>query len=267
VPADAALIVIAGPQGRFDPAEEELLRQYLSTRAGRVLALLAPMYPHGLDNLLFDWGVLADDVLIYDESPAGRSETGDLIFPAIYEHPVTQVLASYKIPLRFGPTRVIRLDPGRPLDANLVVSPLAATTPDAWGERTYRLRRTPQFDAGVDLGGNSERLTVATASERKPSSATLAAFSIPAGRLVTFGSADWIANGRLSTVGNLSLFLSAVNWTTDRDIDLNIPARPVQRFQLALTQRQLERLRYSLLFALPGAAAFLGFIVYWTRRR
>jgi len=266
IPDDAAVLVIAGPQGRFDAFEEELLRQYLSNRAGRVLALLAPGYPPGLDDFFYDWGVLVDDVLIYDDSATGQTETGDLILPALSDHPLTTSLLNYKIPLRFGPSRSVRVDPGRTLDPTLVVTPLVATSEQAWGERNYRERITPVYDAGVDLPG-SPRLTVVTASERTTArKSDLMKFTVPSGRLVTYGSADWIANDRLGVIGNLSFFLSALNWMVDRDIDLNVPVRPIAKFQLALSQQQLQRLRYSLLFALPGLAAVLGLVVYWTRR-
>jgi ABC-type uncharacterized transport system involved in gliding motility auxiliary subunit len=265
IPDDAAVLVIAGPQGRFDAIEEELLRQYLSNRAGRVLALLAPGYPPGLDDLFYEWGVLADDVLIYDRSATGQSETGDLILPALSDHPLTSALLGYKIPLRFGPSRSVRPDPGRTLDPNLVVTPLVATSENAWGERNYRERVTPVYNAGVDLPG-APRLIVVTASERRPARQILPTFSVPSGRLVAYGSADWIANGRLGVIGNLSFFLSAINWTADRDIDFNVPVRPIEKFQLALTQQQIQRLRFSLIFALPGLAGLLGLIVYWTRR-
>lgn len=271
IPEDAAVIVIVGPQGRFDAREEELLRQYLSNRAGRVLALVAPGYPPGLEDMFYDWGVLVDDVLIYDRSAAGQSETGDLILPALADHALTSSLLGYKIPLRFGPSRSVRPDPGRTLDPNLVVTPLVATSEAAWGERNYRQRGVPAYDAGVDLPG-APRLYVVTASERRAArkitvgAAEKDLFSIPSGRLVTFGSADWISNGRLGVIGNLTFFLSAINWTVDRDPDLNVPARPITQFQLSLTQQQLQRLRYSLMFALPGLAALIGVVVYWTRR-
>lgn len=266
IPEDAAVIVIAGPQGRFDSLEQELLRQYLSNRAGRVLALIAPGYPTGLDDLFYDWGILVDDVLIYDRSNSGQSETGDLILPALDDkHPLTASLLNYKIPLRFGLSRSVRPDPGRTLDNNLVVTPLVATTQQAWGEVNYRQRSVPVFDKGVDLPG---RVTVVTASERRASRkiANTDSFSIPSGRLVAYGSADWIANGRLGVIGNLSFFMSAVNWTTDRDIELNVPSRPVAKFQLSLTAEQIQRLRFSLIFVLPGIAALVGTVVYWTRR-
>jgi ABC-type uncharacterized transport system involved in gliding motility auxiliary subunit len=262
VPDDAAVLVIVGPQGRFDAAEQELLRQYLSNRAGRILALLAPRYPTGLDDLFFDWGVLVDDVLVYDQGPSGESETGDLILPALAEHEITHSLLSYKIPLRFGPSRSVRPDLGRTLDANLDVQSLVATTEQAWGERNYRERGAATYNVGIDLPG---RIIVVTASERHAARNNLP-FTVPGGRLVTFGSADWIANGRLGVIGNLSFFMAAVNWTTDRDIDLNVPARPIENFQLTLSQQQLQRLRYSLIFVLPGLAAALGLVVYMTRR-
>src|SRR6478736_5423913 len=66
VPEDAALVVVASPQGRLQPFEEELLRNFLTTRAGRLILLLDPGVPTGLDNLLFDWGTMVFDNVIVD---------------------------------------------------------------------------------------------------------------------------------------------------------------------------------------------------------
>ena len=74
-------------------------------------------------------------------------------------------------------------------------------------------------------------------------------------------------NNRIVNAGNLNIFLNAVNWTVDRDTQLNVPARPIERFQLALSADVFLKLRYALLFVLPGIAALLGLAVYWTRRR
>ena len=57
-----------------------------------------------------------------------------------------------------------------------------------------------------------------------------------------------------------------MNWAVTRDTQLNIPARPIERFQLSLNQRELTQLRYSLMIGLPAVAALLGLFVYWTRR-
>ena len=101
-------------------------------------------------------------------------------------------------------------------------------------------------------------------SERlKPANLPL---SVRGGRLAVFGTADLVTNDRIITVGNLNLFLATVNWTIDSDTLLNIPVRPIQRFQLSLSAEELVRLRLGLLLGLPGLVALIGLGVYWTRR-
>lgn len=265
LPPDASLLVVVGTQGRYSPAEQELFRRYLSTQAGRLLLLLNPGAPHGLDDLLFDWGVQADDVVVIDPGPDGRFDTGDLVaYPADSGHSVVGFLFDNKIFPRFGPSRVVRPDPGRSLDPGLSVTPLVAASPTAWGERAYRQRGVPTRDE-TDLLP-PPRLTLGVASERKTPQGALP-FSVRGGRLVAFGNADWIANQRIAAGGNAFLALSSINWLVDRDTQLNLPPRPIEKFQLALSSAQLSRLRLTLLLALPAAAATLGLLVYWNRRR
>jgi len=112
----------------------------------------------------------------------------------------------------------------------------------------------------------ADRLSIAVASERVAVRDNLA-FSVRGGRLVVFGNGDFISNSRYSVAANFEIFLNAINWTVDRDTQLSIPARPIERFQLALSAADSLRLRYNLLLVVPGIAALLGLIVYWTRRR
>jgi hypothetical protein len=127
-----------------------------------------------------------------------------------------------------------------------------------------------RYDPGVDIRPlpgmePKDRLGVVTAAERVAVRAGLD-FSVRGGRIVVFGSGDVIANSRIANAGNLAAFLNAVNWTDVGDTQPNIPARPIERFQLSLSANDLAQLRYALLFGLPGIAAFLGLVVYWTRR-
>ncbi len=260
----AAALVIAAPQGRYSPDEQEFLRRHLATAAGRALVLLNPGNPHGLDELLFDWGVLADDVLILDRNAEGSADNGDLVLgPSDSGHPVVSFLYDNKIALRFGPSRSVRNDPGRALDPGLSVLDLVGTSATAWGERSYRQRGATVFDPATDL---APPLAVGTASERASPKGKLP-FTVRGGRLIAFGNGDWLANGRLAAGGNLSLGLSSINWLVDRDTQLQLPPRPVPQFQLSLTTAQLGRLRLTLLLALPAATALLGLLVYWNRRR
>jgi hypothetical protein len=176
---------------------------------------------------------------------------------------ITDTLYKNGMSVIVGLTRSLSDELGRSLDDGLSVRKLVATSPQAWGERSYRTIKTtlPAYTPGQDLKGE---LGVMVISERlKPANLQ---FSVKGGRLAVFGTADLVTNSRIANIGNLNLFLGTVNWTVDRDTKLNIPVRPIQRFQLALSAEELTRLRLVVLLGLPGCVALLGLIVYWTRR-
>jgi len=274
IPADASLLVAVWPQSRATPAEQELLRQYLSAGAGRLILLLAPGVSAsalGLEDLLLDWGVLVDDDVIFDTGAENVTDDGDLIIRS-YDptQPIVQAVLNNKVWLRFGATRSVRPDPGRALGSGLNIVALIGTSKTAWGERDYRAGVMPRPDPtdihplpGIEP---KDSLGLAVASERVAVRDNLP-FSVRGGRLVVFGTGDLVTNARLTLAGNFDVFLGAVNWTTDRDNQLKIPSRPIERFQLSLSAGELLNLRYTLLLALPGVAAALGLLVYWTRRR
>ena len=274
VPEDADLIIIAAPESAYSAFEVEMLRRYLSTRAGRVILFLPPAIRHGLDDLLYDWGLVADDVVVLDTDPASVTERGELRIAAFDpDHPMTSSLINHNLPILLGASRVVRPDPGRPLDDSLRTVVLAATSKTAWGERHYMTRDPqlyPVYNPGVDLKGLAgfeprERLAVVATSERVTPPRNIP-FSVRGGRIVVFGNADLISNRQITQRGNLPIVLNAVDWSVDREVRLNTRPRPIERFQLSLSQTDLLRLRYSLLFILPGIAALFGVVVYWTRR-
>lgn len=271
VPSDAALLVSVAPVDSFTPFEQELLRQYLGVSAGRLILFLAPNTNPGLKDLLIDdWGIQVDDDVIFDLGSDNVSEDGDLVVRAFAPHPITQVLLDYREALRIGLARSVRPLPGRPAGAGLTVVTLAATSKTAWGELDYAQRGVQAYTPGVDLKGlpqmvPPDRLGIAVASERVAVRGNLP-FSVAGGRIVVVGTGDMISNARIANTGSEGLFLGAVNWTIGRDIALNVPARPIDRFQLSLSAGELTRLRYTLMLVLPGIAALLGIAVYWARR-
>jgi hypothetical protein len=271
IPPDASLLVAVAPQSPFSPHEKELLRQYLGNNAGRLILFLSPGYPHGLADLLLDWGVKVDDDLVLDVGPENVTEDGDLIVRGFPQHPITQALVNFGILLRVGPSSSVRTDAVRAAGYGLSTVALALCSPTAWGEVNFRSRGQAVFDPGVDIrpvsGMNPpDRLSIAVASERVATRDNLP-FSVRGGRLVVFGTGDLIANARIENAGSLNVLLGAANWMADRDTELNIPARPIERFQLSLSAGELRRLRFAILLALPGAAILLGLAVHWTRRK
>ncbi len=262
VPEDADLLLLLSPGAGLLAQEEEILRQYMTNDAGRLLVMLDPGRRHGLEDLFYEWGVLVDDNVILDTGPDFLAGGGDILLRRFGDHAITRTLIDNQIPIIAGHSRTVRPDPGRPLGDSLQVSPLIGTSETSWGERSYSRGGTMQYDEGVDLPGP---LSVATVSERSvPSNLPI---NIPGGRLIVFGNSDFISNNRISALGNLTLFLNAVNWATDRDNLINIPPRPIDTVQLVLSREETNKLRLSMLVFFPGAAAFCGIIVYWIRRK
>jgi ABC-type uncharacterized transport system involved in gliding motility auxiliary subunit len=263
VPKDARLILIASPQGRFQPFEVELLRQYLTAEAGRIILTLDPEVDPSLNSLFGDWGVRVDDDVVRENDPQYYTELGELVIRGLDEkHPITKSLVDYGFYIRISPPRSVRPDPDRPPDNALRVTTLAASSKSSWGEFGYRLKADTAYTPGTDLKGP---LGVVVASERV--SAGSLPFSVPGGRLVVIGCGDVFSNRRLADRGCQVLALNSINWAVDRDTQLHFPPRPIERFQLSLSREDLAKLRLGLLLVLPGAIGLLGIAVHWTRRR
>jgi ABC-type uncharacterized transport system involved in gliding motility auxiliary subunit len=226
----------------------------------------------GLDDLLLDWGILVHNDVILDTGAENMTDNGELVIRALSStHPITKSLVdSGSQPLRLFLPRTVMPDPGRTLGSGLNTVTLAAASPTAWGERGgFRPGEIPRYDPGIDtrpIPGMDppNQLGVIVASERLSVRDNLP-FSIRGGKLVVFGAGDIVSNGRMDNA-SLHITLNAVNWSVDRDHQLSIPARPIERFQLSLSASDFTRLRYALLLVLPGATLLLGLLVYWTRR-
>ncbi|HLP09858.1 MAG TPA: GldG family protein [Opitutaceae bacterium] len=266
IPEDASLLLAIGPRAPYLPEEQDKLRDFLANQSGRLLLALEPGPNHGLDDLLRDWGIRADDVLLVDRDPQEVAEGGDLILRRFGPHSITQVLINNQIPLLAGRLRVVRPDPRRAPDPSLKLTTLIGSSSTAWGERSFRRTDDFKYDLAVDLpvSGNPPTLPVATLSERV--TAANLPFSVRGGKLLVFGTSDIFANNRLTSGGNLTLARNAIDWATERDAQLNIPPRPIAKFQLTLSQTELGKLRLGLLLIVPGAVALLGLFVYWSRR-
>ena len=260
VPADADLVIVASPQGPFLAQESEALRNYLSKRAGRMIILLSAGRPHGLDDLLYEWGILADDMVVIDPGEDYQLTSREQLIRHFTDHPITGMLVKNNIPVVGGLSRPVRPDPAAALDDHLRTIPLLGSSSQSWAERAYLETDQAQYDPAVDLRGP---VSIAAVSERKISSQL--DIDISGGRLVVFGNADIAANQRISAPGNNILILNTINWCLDRNNMLAIPPRPVPNHQLLISRQEMFQLSWVLMI-LPGGIALLGIIVHTIRR-
>lgn len=261
VPNDADLVVVTDPRGPFLPEEQEKLRRYALDRAGRIAIFLSPGQAHGLDRLLGDWGIRADDMVVFETGPNFLGAAGSFLIREFTRHPVTEPLERNSVFLVSGLLRPVRPDMGAPIDDRLSITPILLTSPSSWADAGYRNPETPRFDPAIDLPGG---VTIGALAERR--SASQLGIDIVGGRLLAVGTGDLFANRRLgNALGNQLFLSSSINWLLERDQTLALPARPIEKFQFNISQGELQQL--ALLYLLvPTAFGIIGLVVMWMRK-
>ncbi len=262
IPNDARLLIIPAPRSPFLPREQEILKSYLRRNSGRVILMIEPGAKHGLDDLLFEWGILADDAIAVETSRNSQIEGGDLLIRRFAPHPITNELLRLNMTLVTDRARIVREDPNRPIDESLLVKEIMATSDESWAEKDYGSDHSPEYDPTVDLKGP---VRVAAVSERKVDSSL--GISIPGGRLIVFGTSNFLTNNRISASGNLFLAMNTINYAIDRVAQLNIPPRPIRKFKLDLSMEQLLLSRYLIWLGPPVLVGLLGILMYLARRQ
>lgn len=260
-PEDASLIVIAAPKTRLLPQERLLLESYLNKRAGRVLVLLEPGRQHGLEDLFYEWGILAEDTLVVETDPEYILPGGDLMIKRFSRHPLTSYLFDEGLKIVTDRASSVREDMGRPIDDSLIVNELLATSDASWAERQYRDEGIPTYNPDIDIAGP---ISIGAISERQVDSSL--GISLPGGKLIVLGTSNFISNQRIQSSGNLQLLLNAINYSIDRQARLNIPPRPIRKVKLDLSIEQRQLARYLIWFGPPAIIGLLGLLVYLSRR-
>jgi hypothetical protein len=187
IPAEAKLVVIAGPTRRFTNQEIDLLQAYL-TRGGKVLALLDPLDESGLAEWLGGWGILIGDDIVVDPARQLPFVSAANLFVTEYApHPLVEKMKT--LATLFPLARSVKPE-------GVVVTPLALTSPGGWGE-TQTSAQPFEFTEGQDLKGPA---SIAAAAERTipAQGETPAAVA----RMVVIGDSDFATNAQLPNVGN-----------------------------------------------------------------
>jgi ABC-type uncharacterized transport system involved in gliding motility auxiliary subunit len=288
IPADATVVVIAGPKEDFFPAEIEALKAYL-TKGGKVLFLLDPREradsPEltNLVALLKDWGIeVGDNVVINVPSDVQLKEgeavdvgalaslpnsDGTFVLAAKYnQHPIIQgfrVLSAY---------RLVRSVTAAPAGSNgRTAQNLVETTETSWAETDLkRLTGSGQVAREPAKGDKGGPISIAAAVAAPLAQATppdpKAPQDAPETRIAVFGDSDFASNGLLGFQGNHNLFMNAVNWLAQQENLISIRPRDPQDRRVTLTARQQSLIRLLAIFVIPGVILAAGVQTWWRRR-
>jgi len=274
VPADADVVVIAGPTRPWLESERAALRRYLE-RGGSALVMLDPRAQTDLVEDVRSWGVNLGDDIVVDRKLAlfGRATTP---FAGSYApgHEITKDLRETTI---FSDVRSVRAG-----DGPASLTEIVFTGEDSWAETDLA---TFFNDGRAELadGDLAGPVPVAVAGTLALGDAAAAASAAPPeggaaapgdggkaapkpARIVVFGDSDFASNEMIEAYRNRDLFVNGVNWLMG-DVEA-ISIRPVRsrasRFQLS--QEQFQTIAAISLLVFPQALAVVGVLV-WARRR
>jgi ABC-type uncharacterized transport system involved in gliding motility auxiliary subunit len=263
VPADATMVIIAGPQRDITPDEAQRLSEYMD-RGGRVLALVDPLPEKGtlvnLGAFLARCGVALDDDIVVDPE---RSYFYDPLtpVPGYAFHSITAGLIERNLAMALPRARSLRLAPG--YDGPYDVTKLLWASQQAWGETTFNA------EPGLDEDDIKGALELAFIVRDKADQSTAPPGSEPEEgkpHAVVVGDASFAGSDWSGFQGNLDFFLNSVNWLAGEREMIAIRAKDPQFNQVFMSGDQARRVFYSTVLGIPVAVLIVGTSM-WLRRR
>lgn len=260
IPADCAALIVAGASQSMSSAEADIISVWLR-RSGRLMVLADTGQTSGLEKMLREWGVLLRNDVVVDPE---RTLTGREVFVSAYSsHPVTAKLgataAIFHLPRSVEPDATVlkTASADRPK-----VTPLALSSKTSWAEAQPD-QIPAKYDAGTgDLPGP---VPMAVAVE-KGDTAGLLDMKIRPSRLIIFGDSGFVSNSGL-TGGDISLFMSSLNWLLDREQLMAIPPKEMDDTRLKLSREKVRVLFWGTVGIIPLLAALLGTALWFRRRK
>ena len=262
IPRDCDLLIIAGPEQRFLPAELDRIEQFLN-QGGRLFVMFnyRPVVAGtGLEKLLGTWGVNVGANLVEDADNAPEGVAAAFTTPRYGQHPIVGPLGNVR--LRMWYPRTIS-GPGTP-----TTGPAGANVAELVYSGTNAIALT-QFSGGqANHTGRDPKgefpLAVAVEKGGLPGITTQRGGVT---RIVVTGDSYMFGNTFIDVLGNRDFANQVINWLLDRsELMAGIGPKPMKDYQLALTPAQLKGVQVVLIAGLPAAALLLGFAV-WLRRR
>ncbi len=253
VPANTAVLVLAGPRRSVTKDEQDRIGRYVAG-GGRLLAMMDPGSQADLDGLLAPWGVkTGKGVLVDFQDRLAQGGINFLLIRRFTEHEITQDLTSVAL---FPDSRHLILDDGGAGAWSAI--PLAQTSPQS---RAVMNAQGGAFkiDDKADVKGP---LPLAVASTPKQQAAE--GRHQPA--VVIVGNSSFASNAYLNFPGNTDFLLHAMGWLAEeRNLISITPKEPAMR-PFVPNPAQERTLFYVQVLLLPALTVFWG-IATWRRRR
>lgn len=264
VPAGCDVVVAAGPERPFLPAENAALGRYLE-RGGRLLLLLGPILDRnvtgfqdsGLTGLLRERGIGLPQGVVVDPEHQLSGSLAWLVEEGYADHPVSAPLMHRRTLWTLA--RPLSVLPAVPLQGGALWSAqqLVQTGEKGFVETDLDALRdgNPRFTQGADSAGP---VIVAAASAQQGGGERQ-------GRIVVLGSSQLATNDGM-VLFNRDLLRSSLSYLAEAGQRVVIEPKRPESLRLALSEEGARRVMLVTLLGMPLMAVLLGLGVFWIRR-
>lgn len=282
VPADAAMVIVGGPEKPLFPEEMERLGKYLDS-GGRLIVLLDPFQDGGLRDFLKARGIELRDDIIIDESVGIFG--GNYLMPLAAQYGVHKITENFQLVTFYPEARSIGIMD--PLPPGIQAHVLASTSEKSWAETNLKLLEKEQkagLDLKEDLAGPVPLVVLVEVNNSKPARDAAAkssegkgaskgagsekkdpAADLRQGILLVGGDSDFASNAYFGLSGNADFFLNMVNFLAGDETLITIERREKEGRPLLLTRSQSLSLMW-VLGMVPVVVILCGLLVYRARR-
>lgn len=259
IPDTAAALVIASPSVRLLDGEIKLIREHVK-QGGNLLWIREPRDNSGLDALAGDLGIAFQAGTIVDPTTQllGIPDPSYAIVAEYPAHPIIRTLNYLTI---FPRACGVKQKDGAKDKSDWDVARFLNSAPTSWLE-TGSLKGAVQYDKGKDTMGPLS-LGLALSRENKGDDETTAAKEQ---RIVVLCDGDFLSNAFLGNQGNQKLGENIINWISNDDSFIDIPAKSTPDKEITLSQGAGITIALIFLILIPLGLLASG-IMIWLKRR
>ena len=274
VPADATMVIIAGPKTDFFAPEIEALKKYLET-SGKVMVEIDP--PDKADSaplanliaLAHDWGVQVGNDVVVDVSGMGRLIGTDASVPVAANYPPHPITQRFSLLTAFPLARS-----ASPVTGGVnghTAQTFVESSPRSWAEADIKsLLASGEVSLDESKGDKKGPVSIGSAvsasstAAPKPGDPTDA--PKPETRVVVIGDSDFAANSGLGIQGNRDLFMNIVGWLSQQENLISIRPKEADDRRITLTATQQANIQWLSLLIIPASIFGMGVYTWWRRR-
>lgn len=264
IPEDAAVVMLAAPKLKLQPAEQEALVEYVN-RGGRLVMLANPEDGGNpeVQALAKRFNIeVGNDVILDAESQMFFGGPQIFVAMGFSPHAITSKLSGRQPPVFSFASSVVA--PKGEI-SGATYSELLKTGPNSWAERDIT-RLFDQADGKASFGEEDLKgpVPIAVAMEKTVSQGGDKAPIVS--RVVVVGDATWLRNDSFGSMGNRDLVLNIVNWVAGEEGSIAIGPKQMRRSMVQFSQATIKTI-LALSFLGPEIMLLLGLFIWWRRQQ